>query len=321
MTDAGGAAVERTGYRPYGEEAAVQQPLTMPEAKGFIGERFDGDAGLQYLNARYYDPRLGMFVQPDWWEVTQAGVGTNRYAYSFGDPVNGKDPGGHILGNDTKPEDMIGGPEWRKVHDPTDKQKEAMNDYEDAIHDGRWERAFGGRKWDQDLYRTGQCDDKCQDEAFDTLKSMATVGSLAVGVGEIAGFAQAVRSGAVLARSVLVNGSRFGFKEIGVAATRTLSITQKQIQRKFKHAPDFGVDGSYNTSNARAFEEAIRNHVSSDTTKAISGTYRGQSVTHYVDTSSRLNVMVDSQGSFVSGWRLGPDQLRNVLHRGNLGGG
>ena len=53
------------------------------------------DAGLEYLNARYYDPRLGMFAQPDWWEVTKKGVGTNRYAYSFGDPVNGKDPYGH----------------------------------------------------------------------------------------------------------------------------------------------------------------------------------------------------------------------------------
>ncbi|MCP5355242.1 MAG: hypothetical protein H6903_08585, partial [Rhodobacteraceae bacterium] len=38
---------------------------------------------LQYLNARYYDPRLAMFIQPDWWEVTQPGVGTNRYSYSF----------------------------------------------------------------------------------------------------------------------------------------------------------------------------------------------------------------------------------------------
>ncbi|AXX98385.1 RHS repeat-associated core domain-containing protein [Profundibacter amoris] len=38
---------------------------------------------MQYLNARYYDPRLGMFIQPDWFEVTKAGVGTNRYAYSL----------------------------------------------------------------------------------------------------------------------------------------------------------------------------------------------------------------------------------------------
>ncbi|OYX39575.1 MAG: hypothetical protein B7Y91_00715 [Rhodobacterales bacterium 32-64-14] len=61
------------------------------------GQRaLDDQSGLQYLNARYYDPKLAMFIQPDWWEVTQPGVGTNRYSYSFNDPVNGKDPTGHI---------------------------------------------------------------------------------------------------------------------------------------------------------------------------------------------------------------------------------
>ncbi|MCB2130868.1 MAG: hypothetical protein KDE03_17825 [Rhodobacteraceae bacterium] len=68
---------------------------TPKETKGVIGERYDDTSGLQYLNARYYDPRLGMFVQPDWWEVTWAGEGTNRYSYSFNDPINGKDPSGH----------------------------------------------------------------------------------------------------------------------------------------------------------------------------------------------------------------------------------
>ncbi len=36
-----------------------------------------------------------MFIQPDWFEVTKAGVGTNRYAYSFNDPVNKIDPNGN----------------------------------------------------------------------------------------------------------------------------------------------------------------------------------------------------------------------------------
>jgi len=62
-----------------------------------MGERFDAGAGLQYLNARYYDPKLGMFIQPDWFEVTMAGVGTNRYAYSFNDPVNLRDPNGNFV--------------------------------------------------------------------------------------------------------------------------------------------------------------------------------------------------------------------------------
>jgi hypothetical protein len=33
-----------------------------------------------------------MFIQPDWFEVTQRGVGTNRYGYAFGDPVGNPAP-------------------------------------------------------------------------------------------------------------------------------------------------------------------------------------------------------------------------------------
>ncbi|MFZ7091490.1 RHS repeat-associated core domain-containing protein, partial [Primorskyibacter sp. 2E233] len=67
------------------------------EDKGWIGERYDAGVGLQYLNARYYDPELAVFIQPDWFEVTKAGVGTNRYAYSFNDPVNLRDPEGNCV--------------------------------------------------------------------------------------------------------------------------------------------------------------------------------------------------------------------------------
>ncbi len=94
--DADGSMVAReTTYRPFGEAVEFAVSLPPPETKGFIGERFDADAGLQYLNARYYDPRLGMFIQPDWFEVTKAGVGTNRHAYSGNDPVNISDPNGN----------------------------------------------------------------------------------------------------------------------------------------------------------------------------------------------------------------------------------
>ena len=96
MTGADGASDKEVTYRPFGEAVdTITDPTALLETKGFIGQRFDADAGLQYLNARYYDPKLGMFIQPDWFEVTMAGVGANRYAYSFNDPVNLSDPNGN----------------------------------------------------------------------------------------------------------------------------------------------------------------------------------------------------------------------------------
>ena len=98
ITDSTGARDLEAVYRPFGQRAFGQviDPGMAEEARGFIGERYDADAGLQVLNARYYDPELGLFLQPDWFEVTRAGVGTNRYAYSGNDPVNALDPGGEL---------------------------------------------------------------------------------------------------------------------------------------------------------------------------------------------------------------------------------
>ena len=47
-----------------------------------------------YLHARYYDPSLGRFVQPDPADPTEAGVGVNRYAYALNNPVMFSDPSG-----------------------------------------------------------------------------------------------------------------------------------------------------------------------------------------------------------------------------------
>ncbi len=92
----GGDAATRHDYGPYGQPYAANGS-TILDDRAYIDERFDPETGLEYLNFRYYDPMLGRFLNPDTLDPTVPGVGTNRYAYAFNDPINGSDPSGHGL--------------------------------------------------------------------------------------------------------------------------------------------------------------------------------------------------------------------------------
>ncbi|MEN9855582.1 MAG: hypothetical protein RLZZ157_708 [Pseudomonadota bacterium] len=69
------------------------------------------------------------------------------------------------------------------------------------------------------------------------------------------------------------------------------------------------------------FSNAIQDHIAATGTQTIEGTFRGQSVTHFLNRASGLNVIKDSSGNFLSGWKLSPKQLEYVTTTGNLGGG
>ncbi|MER8964045.1 RHS repeat-associated core domain-containing protein, partial [Mesorhizobium sp. M0701] len=103
VTDASGNIAEATNYASYGERLNTG----FQTQKSYIGERFDPETGLLYLNARYMDPVLGRFISPDDWDPTKAGVGTNRYAYAQNDPVNKSDTNGHISWDGVR--DFVGG--------------------------------------------------------------------------------------------------------------------------------------------------------------------------------------------------------------------
>ncbi|MGO4340017.1 RHS repeat-associated core domain-containing protein, partial [Labrys sp. KB_33_2] len=94
VADQAGTTSIATRYQPFGLAKPVTTSTATKEDHGYIGERQD-ETGLLYLNARYYDPHIARFVSPDWWDPTQEGVGTNRYAYADNNPINVSDPSGH----------------------------------------------------------------------------------------------------------------------------------------------------------------------------------------------------------------------------------
>jgi hypothetical protein len=106
--------------------------------------------------------------------------------------------------------------------------------------------------------------------------------------------------------------------ELGLLVHNACVISPAQLQSKFKHAVDFGIFGNANKSTLSAFANAINDHVTSLGTTLVTGTYRGNPVHIFVDPLTKLAVLTDRSGNFISGWKLTPAQLWNVLNRESL---
>ncbi|MCR5092185.1 MAG: hypothetical protein K6B51_05785 [Bacilli bacterium] len=99
--DRSGAVVAEYAYDAYGncEVLADVGGIASLNPFRYRGYYFDAETGLYYLNARYYDPRLGRFLSPDSLSYLDpsAAAGMNLYAYCQCDPVNNVDPSGHLV--------------------------------------------------------------------------------------------------------------------------------------------------------------------------------------------------------------------------------
>lgn len=91
ITDASGNIVEREVYEPYGS------PITRPpsDQPGFTGHVVDSLTSLTYMQQRYYDPQIGMFLSVDPVTAYSNPVGAfNRYWYANNNPYRFIDPNG-----------------------------------------------------------------------------------------------------------------------------------------------------------------------------------------------------------------------------------
>ncbi|WP_306768252.1 RHS repeat-associated core domain-containing protein [Streptomyces sp. S1] len=82
----GGQAHPHLRLHPYGTSQNTTEAF--PQPYRYAGAYLD-PTGLYKMGARYYDPTLGRFTQPD-----PSGQEKNPYLYAVGDPINHTDPTG-----------------------------------------------------------------------------------------------------------------------------------------------------------------------------------------------------------------------------------
>ncbi len=90
-SDANGNVMESYDYEPYG--AVVGGPVA--DGPGYTGHVSDSTTGLSYMQQRYMDPQLGVFLSTD--PITadaKTGAKFNRYAYALNNPYKFIDPDG-----------------------------------------------------------------------------------------------------------------------------------------------------------------------------------------------------------------------------------
>jgi RHS repeat-associated protein len=295
LADSFGYVVNADIYR-YGPWGEPKKTDGTPKWSGsrfmYTGQTVIPGAELYYYKARVYDPAWGRFLQTD---PIGSKDDLDLYAYVGGDPINGTDPSG----TQTFPQMMYTDPATMPTQSQLREVGSAGVELADqagiALMDPNVEQSIKGAG-----YLPGM--------ALRDFAALARLGRVA------STDARAARLSANVAERAMP------LRGLGANVNRTVEFAPAQLQAKFKHAADFGVSGNYNKGNAALYEAALQSHVSANTTLVIPGSYRGGSVTHFVDPGTGLNVMRGADGGFVSGWKLSPAQLENVMRNGKLGG-
>ena len=96
-TDDNGNLLWREQYKPFGERIRNEQ-AAQGNRLWYTGAAHDGESGLTYLGARYYDPVVGRFMGMDPVGFTEKVPSSfNRYGYAANNPYSYSDPDGEFL--------------------------------------------------------------------------------------------------------------------------------------------------------------------------------------------------------------------------------
>jgi RHS repeat-associated protein len=102
-------------YTPYGQVRTYSG--TLPTDRQFQGQQNQSSVGLYHMGARWYDPTIGLWTQPDNVVPNSSDpLSLNRYSFVEGNPLKRRDPSGHW--DDDIDEDAVrGGPPPGAVFD------------------------------------------------------------------------------------------------------------------------------------------------------------------------------------------------------------
>ncbi len=92
ITNGPGTVEELMDYYPYGDIQLDEKASTFSEQRKFAGHEYDVDTGLSYMNARYYNGKVGRFVSedPSFLSVTSDLTNPqdwNSYSYARNNPL------------------------------------------------------------------------------------------------------------------------------------------------------------------------------------------------------------------------------------------
>ena len=94
ITNLDGEVVQHIEYVPFGEVFIEERNSIWNTPYLFNAKEFDEETGPYYYGARYYDPRLSLWISTDAKQEENLNVST--YIYTFNNPIKYQDPDGNL---------------------------------------------------------------------------------------------------------------------------------------------------------------------------------------------------------------------------------
>lgn len=115
--------------------------------------------------------------------------------------------------------------------------------------------------------------------------------------------------------------SDYLLKRVNTKAVQGVRFTPSQLQKKYKHAEDFGLSSNYSKQNAKAYQQAIISHLNDENTHYF-GHYRNHSdFKVYYNAQTGIALVLNEKNQFVTVFKPTDErspQLTNYLENGVL---